>query len=87
MTQNPAEMRQSKIRAENTEAEIIAVSDGMNIPLWLADFLHYQDSKIYPVRLEQGNQSYIERKINCRDHPVHRDTKILDFGLYPQRCR
>jgi O-methyltransferase involved in polyketide biosynthesis len=36
----------SKIQKLNskspTEAKIIAVSDGMNIPLWLADFLAYQ---------------------------------------------
>ena len=43
----------------STEAEIIAVSDGMNIPLWLADFLSYQGHGKRPVRLEQDNQSCI----------------------------
>ena len=43
----------------STEAEIIAVSDGMNIPLWLADFLHHQGYKKHPIRLEQDNQSCI----------------------------
>ena len=43
----------------STEAEIIAVSDGMNIPLWLADFIAHQGYKPQPVRLEQDNQSCI----------------------------
>jgi Reverse transcriptase (RNA-dependent DNA polymerase) len=43
----------------STEAEIIAVSDGMNIPLWLVDFLFHQGYKKYPIRLEQDNQSCI----------------------------
>jgi Reverse transcriptase (RNA-dependent DNA polymerase) len=43
----------------STEAEIIAVSDGMNIPLWLADFIAHQGYKKQPVRLEQDNQSCI----------------------------
>ena len=41
----------------STEAEIIAVSDGMNIPLWLADFLQHQGYGRQAVRLEQDNQS------------------------------
>ena len=41
----------------STEAEIIAVSDGMNIPLWLADFIRLQGYDPQPVRLEQDNQS------------------------------
>ena len=43
----------------STEAEIIAVSDGMNIPLWLVDFLFHQGYKKFPIRLEQDNQSCI----------------------------
>ena len=43
----------------STEAEIIAVSDGMNIPLWLADFIRLQGYDPQPVRLEQDNQSCI----------------------------
>ena len=43
----------------NTESEIIAVSDGMNIPLWLAGFIAYQGYGKIPVRLEQDNQSCI----------------------------
>ena len=43
----------------STEAEIIAVSDGMNVPLWLADFIAHQGYKPQPVRLEQDNQSCI----------------------------
>ena len=43
----------------STEAEIIAVSDGMNIPLWLADFIFHQGYKKQSVRLEQDNQSCI----------------------------
>ena len=43
----------------STEAEIIAVSDGMNIPLWLADFLRWHGHDAQPVRLEQDNQSCI----------------------------
>ena len=41
------------------QTEIIAVSDGMNIPLWLADFLSFQGHGKQPVRLEQDNQSCI----------------------------
>jgi hypothetical protein len=43
----------------STESEIIAVSDGMNIPLWLAGFTAYQGHGKHPVRLEQDNQSCI----------------------------
>ena len=43
----------------STEAEIIAVSDGMNILLWLADFIRLQGYDPQPVRLEQDNQSCI----------------------------
>ena len=53
----------SKIQKLNskssTEAEIIAVSDGMNIPLWLADFIYLQGYPPRPVRLEQDNMSCI----------------------------
>ena len=41
----------------STESEIIAVSDGMKIPLWLAGFIAYQGHGKHPVWLEQGNQS------------------------------
>jgi Reverse transcriptase (RNA-dependent DNA polymerase) len=43
----------------STEAEVIAVSDGMNLALWLAGFLGYQGYKRQSVRLEQDNQSCI----------------------------
>ena len=43
----------------STEAEIIAVSDGMNVPLWLADFIAHQGHKAQPVQLEQDNKSCI----------------------------
>ena len=43
----------------STEAEIVAVSDGMNIPLWLRDFITYQGCNKEPVRLEQDNMSCI----------------------------
>ena len=43
----------------STEAEIVAVSDGMNIPLWLRDFVTYQGYDKEPVRLEQDNMSCI----------------------------
>ena len=43
----------------STEAEIIAVSDGMNVPLWLADFIAHQSHKAQPVQLEQDDQSCI----------------------------
>ena len=56
-------MSSSKVQKLNskssTEAEIIAVSDGMNVPLWLADFIRYQGHGKHPVRLEQDNQSCI----------------------------
>ena len=37
----------------------MAVSDGMNIPLWLRDFITYQGYEKTPVRLEQDNMSCI----------------------------
>ena len=40
----------------STEAEIVAVADGMTIPLWLRDFQGYKKT---PVRLEQDNMSCI----------------------------
>ena len=43
----------------STEAEIVAVSDGLNIPLWLSDFVTYQGYEKTPVRLEQDNMSCI----------------------------
>ena len=43
----------------STEAEIIAVSDGMNIPLWLGDFINHQGYGKHPIRLEQDKQSCI----------------------------
>jgi hypothetical protein len=41
----------------STETEVIAVSDGMNIPLWLVDFLLQRGYKIYPIGLKLDNQS------------------------------
>ena len=41
----------------STESEIIADSDGMNIPLWLVGFITYQRNGKHPVRLKQDNQS------------------------------
>ena len=43
----------------STESEIIAVSDGMKLPLWLAGFIAYEGIGKIPVRLEQDNQSCI----------------------------
>ena len=43
----------------STEAEFITVSDGMNISLWLAGLIGYQEYKKKSVRLEQDNQSCI----------------------------
>ena len=43
----------------STEAEIVAVSDGMNIPLCLRDFITFQGYSKEPVHLEQDNMSCI----------------------------
>ena len=43
----------------STESEIIAVSDGMNIPLWLAGLIAYQGYGELSVNLEQDSQSCI----------------------------
>ena len=43
----------------STEAEIIAVSDGMKFPLWLADFIQHQVYGQHKVTIEQDNQSCI----------------------------
>ena len=56
-------MASSKIQKINTksstEAEIIAVSDGMNVPMWLADFLKYQGHEKQTIQVHQDNQSCI----------------------------
>ena len=84
----------SKIQKLNskssTEAEIIAVSDGMNIPLWLADFLSSVPRICEKARTPETGQPVLHRlpeqgTIDCRDHPVCRGAKILDLGLYPNR--
>jgi hypothetical protein len=41
----------------STGAKFIAVSDGMNISLWLAGLIWHQGYKKQSVRLEQDNQS------------------------------
>jgi hypothetical protein len=43
----------------STEAEIIAVSDGMNLPLWLMDFIKEQGHEKCTIVIEQDNQSAI----------------------------
>ena len=43
----------------STEAEIVAVADGMNIPLWLRDFVTNQGYEKGPVLFEQDNMSCI----------------------------
>ena len=43
----------------STEAEIIAVSDGMNVPLWLMDFIKGQGHEQCTIVIEQDNQSAI----------------------------
>jgi hypothetical protein len=49
----------SKIQILNsksiTHAKFIAVSDGMNTPLWLADFFHRQGYPPQSIRLKQDN--------------------------------
>ena len=52
-----ASSKVQKLKSKSSTAEIIAVSDGMNIPLWLADFIRLQGHPSQPVRLEQDNQS------------------------------
>ena len=56
-------MASSKVQKINTksstEAEIIAVSDGMNVPMWLADFLKYQGFEKKTIQVHQDNQSCI----------------------------
>ena len=37
------------------EVEILAVADGMEIPLWLRDFIEYQGYPRAPLRLQQDN--------------------------------
>ena len=50
---------QKTVTKSSTEAEIVAVADGMNAPLWLRDFISYQGYDKQPVKLEQDNQSCI----------------------------
>ena len=50
---------QKLVTKSSTEAEIVAVSDGMNLPLWLRDFITYQGYDRAPVILEQDNMSCI----------------------------
>jgi DNA-directed RNA polymerase subunit H (RpoH/RPB5) len=56
-------MASSKVQKINskssTEAEIIAVSDGMNVPMWLADFIKHQGFDKQTIQVHQDNQSCI----------------------------
>jgi hypothetical protein len=45
------------VQDPETHAEFIAVSDGMNTPLWFADFIHRQGYPPQSIRLEQDNMS------------------------------
>jgi hypothetical protein len=63
----------------STEAEIIAVSDGMNIPLWLADFIAHQGYK--------NNLCDWNKAINLASHCLTRDVPPLRRpGLSRCKC-
>ena len=72
----------SKIQKLNSksspDAEIISVSDEMNILLWLADFHSYQGLKRHPVRLEQDNQSCIA--LLNKGRSTAETTQLLRYG-------
>ena len=64
----------------STEAEIIAVSDGMNIPLWLAYFIRLQGYDPQPVRLEQDNQSCIT--LLTKGRSIAETTRFIKIRKY-----
>lgn len=64
----------------STEAEIVAVADGMNIPLWLRDFIEYQGYPRAPVSLEQDNMSCIT--LLQKGESTATATKYIDVKLF-----
>ena len=50
---------QKIVTKSSMESELVAVSDEINMAVWVRDFLHYQGHKTGPVILYQDNMSTI----------------------------
>ena len=64
----------------STEAEIIAVSDGMNLPMWLADFIHWQGYPKKIIVVHQDNQSAIV--LLTKGRSTAETTKFVDIRFF-----
>ena len=51
--------KQKIVTKSLTESELVAVSDEINMAVWVRDFLHYQGRETGPVILYQDNMSTI----------------------------
>jgi Reverse transcriptase (RNA-dependent DNA polymerase) len=71
---------QKLVTKSSTEAEIVAVSDGMNLPLWLRDFITYQGYVRAPVILEQDNMSCIT--MLQKGESTAQATKYIDVRMF-----
>ena len=71
---------QKLVTKSSTEAEIVAVSDGMNLPLWLRDFITYQGYDRAPVILEQDNMSCIT--MLQKGESTAQATKYIDMRMF-----
>ena len=56
--------KQKIVTKSSTESELVAVSDEINMALWVRDFLHYQGRETGPVILYQDNMSTIALILN-----------------------
>jgi hypothetical protein len=73
--------RMQKLNSKSsTEAEIIALSDGSNTPLWLADWLRYQGYPHLPILIEQDNISCMTLMEN--GHAKAETTRFIEVRFF-----
>jgi hypothetical protein len=73
--------RMQKLNSKSsTEAEIIALSDGNNTPLWLADWLAYQGYKKLPIIIEQDNLSCMT--LMEQGHAKAENTRFIEVRYF-----
>ena len=71
---------QKTVSKSSTEAEIVAVADGINLPLWLRDFRTYQNYERAPVRREQDNKSCIT--LLQKGESIAQSTKYIGLKMF-----
>jgi hypothetical protein len=73
--------RMQKLNSKSsTEAEIIALSDGGNTPLWLADWLEYQGYERLPILIEQDNISCMT--LMEKGHAKAENTRFIEVRYF-----